>query len=268
MTGPARFRVWLEAMRLRTLPLASAGIIAGTALAAYRIDINWAIAGLTLFTALCLQILSNFANDLGDFSKGTDNDARQGPTRSLQSGAITARAMTIAVVITAAISLVSGIALLALTFGNIWKNPLAVVLLLIGLGGIGAAIKYTMGKSAFGYRGLGDLAVFIFFGIVAVFGTYLLQIKVVDLFILLPATAIGMFSVAVLNLNNMRDIENDRASGKKTLVVKIGLENAKSYHASLIILGWMMLAIYWFKHYETPVQLILFVPGIIFFKHL
>lgn len=226
----------LKAARLRTLPLSVAGIIVGSALAyrldAFRTDVFvWALVTTVLF-----QILSNFANDYGDGVKGTDNAQRVGPQRAVQSGSISAPQMKKIVLITAALSLLSAIALIYTAFGA--DNWLYVcVFLLLGLLCIAAAIKYTVGKSAYGYRGLGDVFVFVFFGLVSVLGSEFLYTQQFEPISLLPATAVGLLSVAVLNLNNMRDEANDRAAGKRTLVVLMGSNMAKYYHYYLVVLA-------------------------------
>lgn len=260
-------KAWVTAMRLRTLPLAAACIIMGTAIAARWLDINWTIFGLTMITALLLQILSNLANDFGDFSKGTDDKGRIGPTRAMQSGSITKSAMVRAIVITSVLSLISGLYLLYIAFGSL-TQPWSLVLLAIGVISIGAAINYTLGKRAYGYSGLGDVAVFIFFGVVAVGGTYLLQSKNLNWEIAMPAAAMGLLSVAVLNLNNLRDIENDEAHGKRTIPVKIGFENGKSYHGGLILIAWLLLTLWWMDNFKSNIELLFFLPAIIFVKHL
>ncbi len=227
---------WLSAFRLRTLPLAFSCIITGSALADKRGAFDLQIFILAIITTLFLQILSNLANDYGDAQKGTDNENRVGPTRAIQSGAITKNQMKKAIVFFVILSLISG---LFLVFSAFDTSSLPQVFLFIGLGilSIFAAIKYTAGKGAYGYKGLGDLFVFVFFGIVGVVGTYLLYAHQLRLNVFLPAITVGLFSSAVLNLNNMRDWENDSASGKNTVVVKIGLIKAKLYHQIIIWIG-------------------------------
>jgi 1,4-dihydroxy-2-naphthoate octaprenyltransferase len=200
---------------------------------------NWWIFGLTLLTTLLLQILSNFANDYGDAKKGTDNEDRIGPERAIQSGAISQKAMVYAIIVTSLLTLASGIILLFYAFGT-KIDIIFISFLIIGVLAIGAAIKYTVGKGAYGYAGLGDLFVFIFFGLVGVIGSFYLQSHRLGWELLLPATTIGCFSVAVLNLNNMRDIVNDKAVGKNTLVVKIGASKSKIYHYTLFIVAYLV----------------------------
>lgn len=231
---------WINAMRLRTLPLAISGILMGTALAELSgYESDKLITFLALLTAVLLQVLSNLANDYGDYMKGTDNNQRIGNMRALQSGAITPQSMLKAIWLFIILCLCSGVSLLF--FAAQGKITLSFILFFIlGLAAIGAAIKYTVGKNAYGYSGLGDVFVFIFFGPVAVYGVYLLQHHFSfnwqdDKLILLPSFTIGLLSAAVLNTNNIRDIENDAASGKKTIVVHLGVQQARVYHWALVV---------------------------------
>ena len=227
---------WLKAFRLRTLPLAFSSVITGTAVA---IDIgffDWVIFTLALMTTLFLQILSNLANDYGDAQKGTDNENRIGPERSIQSGAINVFQMKKAIVIFIFFSLCSGLALVLYSTRTIsFLYPL--LFITVGILSIIAAIKYTAGKGAYGYKGLGDLFVFLFFGLVGVLGTSFLYVHTVYFSALLPAISVGCFSAAVLNLNNMRDYENDKFCGKNTLVVRLGIKKSKKYHQIIIVFG-------------------------------
>jgi 1,4-dihydroxy-2-naphthoate octaprenyltransferase len=241
---------WIKAARLRTLPLASAGIVCGSLLAGKE-HFSWTVFGLLLSTALLLQVLSNLANDYGDFKKGTDNTNRKGEKRMVSSGAITPRAMLKGVIIFALMSFASGILLLRATLHSerAWW-----VFLGGGILAIIAAITYTMGKRAYGYSGFGDVAVFAFFGLAGVGGSYYLLSGDANPGILLPAAAVGFLSTGVLNLNNLRDHENDRNSGKNTLVVKMGFEKAKLYHTILlalpVILGFIFTALYYRSWYQ------------------
>lgn len=230
------FKDWLSAFRLRTLPLAFSSIITGSALAYQQDKFNWLIFTLALSTTLFLQVLSNLANDYGDAEKGTDNENRVGPERAIQSGAISKKQMKKGIVVFVMLSLVSG---LSLVFYATKKSPIwiPIVFISIGLLSIVAAIKYTAGKRAYGYKGLGDLFVFVFFGLVGVLGSFVLYGTQLELKHFSPAITIGLFSSAVLNLNNMRDWENDKASSKHTLVVKLGLNKAKKYHFTILIIG-------------------------------
>lgn len=199
---------------------------------------------LAIFTTVFLQVLSNLANDFGDFVKGTDNKERLGPERSMQSGAIDKASMKRAIIISALLSLLSGLALIYVSLEDeFWKSLL---FLLIGILAILSAIRYTIGTSAYGYSGWGDVFVFIFFGWVAVAGTYYLNTLRFDAFTLLPASTLGFFSSAVLNLNNLRDHKNDKDSGKRTLVVKMGFDLARYYHLLIILAGWSCFIYYLF----------------------
>lgn len=230
---------WIKAARLRTLPLSISGIITGSFLAKWRMDErgdfwNWQIFALALFVTLLYQVLSNYANDYGDGVKGTDEfrDA-QAEKRAVASGHITVNNMKSAVYILSFISFLATLALLYLSF---FPDYMKQFYLFIGLGiaSILAAIGYTIGKKPYGYLGLGDVMVFLFFGIVSVCGSYFLFTKTWSWDVLLPATAIGMMSMAVLNLNNMRDIISDEKSGKKTLALRLGFKGAMIYEIVLL----------------------------------
>jgi 1,4-dihydroxy-2-naphthoate octaprenyltransferase len=236
-----KMSAWIKAFRLRTLPLAVAGIVLGGMLS-FNQDLDWIVLSLALLTTVLLQILSNLANDYGDFKKGTDNEERVGPERALQSGVISEKQMKVALIINIILCLLTGIPLVLLAFEEL--NYLSLLFILLGVLGIFAAIKYTVGKKAFGYSGLGDVFVFLFFGLVAVMGTYYLLNKVLPLDIILPAIAVGTLSAAVLNLNNLRDHVNDKASNKNTLVVKLGFEKAKIYHYVLLIIPFVCASIF------------------------
>lgn len=234
---------WIEAARLRTLPLSVSGIIVGSMYAlAHPTDeiltptevFNWRLFGFAILTTLGLQILSNFANDYGDGIKGTDNEERVGPKRAIQSGVISPAAMRRAIIITAGLTFLSAMALIyyAFRYTNLFYT---LFFLVLGILAIASAIRYTVGNTAYGYRGYGDLFVFVFFGLVSTLGVNFLYSKQVDFELVLPAIAIGFLSVGVLNLNNMRDEASDRKSNKNTIVVKIGGAKAKKYHYFLII---------------------------------
>lgn len=230
----ATFQTWISAARLRTLPLSISGILVGSSIAVAQDDFHSVIFSLALATTLGLQILSNFANDYGDFVKGTDNDDRVGPQRTLQSGLITKDEMFWGMVATAVVTFLFAVALIYIAFGS--HNLLYLLLFLIlGIAAIAAAIKYTVGDSAYGYKGMGDLFVFLFFGVVGVYGCYFLYSLEWDWEVLLPSFTVGFLSAGVLNLNNMRDRNSDERAGKKTLVVKIGAAKAKKYHYMLIL---------------------------------
>jgi 1,4-dihydroxy-2-naphthoate octaprenyltransferase len=235
-------RPWIQAARLRTLPLSISGILVGSAYAYYQHTFEWIIFVLALCTTLSFQILSNFANDYGDGIKGTDAN-RIGEKRLVASGEITSAQMKKAIIINSVIAFVLAVALIYFAFGQ--ENFVySFTFLVLGMASIAAAIKYTVGNNAYGYSGFGDVFVFIFFGLVAVVGSNFLYSQSIDIKLFLPATAIGMLSTAVLNLNNMRDIENDRIANKNTLVVKFGLKWAKKYQHFLIIVPFLCLFVF------------------------
>lgn len=240
---------WIHAARLRTLPLSMSGIIMGSFIARWRIVNNggtwdWTIFAMAILVTLLYQILSNFANDYGDGIKGTDtlrvNEAEQ---RAVASGRITAAQMKKMVVLFAILSFIATVALLYLAF---FPDYLREFWIFSGLGiaCILAAIGYTVGKKPYGYLGLGDVFVFVFFGLVSVCGSYFLFTKTFDWDILIPATAVGMMSTAVLNLNNMRDIRSDAASGKKTLALRMGFKYAMVYEIVLLMLPLILILIF------------------------
>lgn len=258
---------WIQAARLRTLPLSVSGIIVGSFYAMSQALFNWNIVILALLTTLGFQVLSNFANDYGDGIKGTDNEDRVGPKRAIQSGVISPKEMKNALIITSLLTLVSAIALIYVAFKD--HNLLfSFIYLLLGILAIASAIRYTVGNSAYGYRGFGDLFVFIFFGLVSTLGIYFMFAKEMDWVLILPATSIGFLSVAVLNLNNMRDEESDRKSNKNTIVVKMGAENAKVYHYFLVISAMILIVEFsYFKDFtfDQYLYVIAFIPLL---KHL
>ena len=246
-------KIWLKAFRLRTLPLALSSAILGSFLAFARDGFRWYILVLALLTTLFLQILSNLANDYGDAMHGTDNEKRIGPQRITQSGLVTIRQMQLMILLFVFLALMSGSLLIFMGLHHLgWKTIL--VFFILGLSAIYAAIKYTIGKNPYGYIGLGDIFVFIYFGIVGVAGTYYLHINTFNPWVLLPASAIGLLSSGVLNLNNMRDIENDTRSGKRTLVVHIGSKAAKIYHLILISLSIIFSLIYTIVQFSSVFQ--------------
>lgn len=225
-------RAWLESLRLRTLPLACASVITGSALAFWQGHLRLSVAILALLTTALLQILSNLANDYGDAVKGSDTSTRIGPLRGMQKGAISQKQMRFALVITVALTIVSGVVLIAWSCQSL-KDILG--FLALGALAILAAIAYTVGKKPYGYIGLGDASVLIFFGWLGVLGSYYLQTQSFQPELLLPASGCGLLAVAVLNANNMRDIENDRQNGKFTLAVRLGAVGARYYHLLLLV---------------------------------
>jgi 1,4-dihydroxy-2-naphthoate polyprenyltransferase len=233
---------WIQAARLRTLPLSVSGIIVGSAYAYRQGFSDWRIVVLALLTTLGLQVLSNYANDYGDGVKGTDAN-RIGEKRLVAAGIISAKQMKRAVLITANITFILALGLIYIAFGK--ENfVLSLIFILLGISSIGAAIKYTVGKGAYGYSGFGDVFVFVFFGWVSVIGSNFLFTHSIDWKLFLPASSIGLLSVAVLNLNNMRDIENDTIAGKNTLVVKMGLNWAKKYQEACIAMASILFIVF------------------------
>lgn len=253
---------WIQAARLRTLPLSLSGIILGGFLAdSHELFDVW-IFVFSVLTTIGFQVLSNFANDYGDGVKGTDNDNRIGPERALQSGAISPKQMLTGIYITIALTLIVALVLIYISFG-VENFAYSVLFFFLGLASIAAAIKYTMGKNAYGYSGLGDVFVFLFFGLLSVVGSLFLYTKSVESTTFLPAFSIGFLSAAVLNLNNMRDRASDILSNKNTLVVKMGAQKAKQYHYSLLILAFISSLVYVISDCQTPFQflfVIAFVP--------
>src|SRR5688572_24882545 len=245
-------KIWLSAFRLRTLPLALSCIAMGGFLAASADAFRWDIFLLCILTTIFLQILSNLANDYGDSVHGADSIERKGPSRAVQSGAVSKDQMRIAVTIFVMLSLISGISLLLVSFGFEWKA----IFFFFGLGVlcILAAIAYTVGKKPYGYAGLGDLSVLIFFGLVGVMGSYYLFTKIVTPLEILPALSCGLFSMAVLNINNIRDIESDQKAGKFSIPVRIGRQKAIVYHWVLLTTGIFTALIYTAVNFNSEWQ--------------
>lgn len=266
-----KVKAWIGAMRLRTLPLAASCVLMGAAVSFY----DWSnvshpgwILGLTFLTTFLLQILSNLANDYGDFMHGTDNEDRVGPERAMQSGAITKSEMLFGLILTSVLTLISGLALLLISLGSAGLFGYALLFLCLGIGAIAAAIKYTAGKNPYGYRGLGDVFVFVFFGIVGVMGTAFLLTHMWTWSNLIPASTIGLLSCAVLNLNNMRDHVNDAASGKNTIVVRMGFDNARIYHAVIVLAASAMFAIWLIAGLRNSFEAFALAPTVILLGHL
>ncbi len=234
---------WIEAARVRTLPLSVSGIIVGCFYAMSQSVFNWKIFFFAITTTLLLQILSNFANDYGDGIKGTDNADRIGPKRAIQSGTITPTAMKRAIIFTSLLTMVSAATLVYYSFKDT-NFIFSLFFLTLGAIAVASAIRYTVGNTAYGYRGYGDVFVFVFFGLVSTLGVSFMFLKEVDSLLILPAAAIGFLSVGVLNLNNMRDEESDKKVGKNTIVVKIGGAKAKKYHYFLIVSAMILVLVF------------------------
>lgn len=238
-----KIKHWIEAFRLRTLLLSFSLIIMGSTIAYCEGDFNTVTFVMALLTTLFLQILSNIANDYGDAVSGADYAGRVGPARQVQSGAISRQEMKRAIYVFVILSLVSGVMLLMQCKAVLgWNGVLKMFLL--GVASIMAAICYTVGKKPYGYMGLGDVFVFVFFGLVGVEGSYVLYGGELSLWVLLPASSVGLLSMAVLNMNNMRDMVSDNRSGKKTIIVRHGIEWGKKYQTVLVIGAFVLMGIY------------------------
>lgn len=258
-------KAWIQAARLRTLPLSLSGIIVGTALAILEGRFELHIFILALLTTVGFQVTSNFANDYGDGVKGTDNEDRIGPARALQSGSITRKSLKTGIIISILISMAIALTLIYLAFG---QENLTYILVFFALGllSIWAAIKYTVGSNAYGYRGMGDLFVFLFFGLLGVLGSMFLYTKTLGWTSLLPAISIGLLCVAVLNLNNLRDMVSDKKHGKITMVVSMGFENGKRYHFLLIFGALICFSLFvWMENFDWRYSffMLAFVPLLI-----
>ena len=239
----ANAKSWINAARPRTLPLALSGIIMGCGLTWYVGSIHALVSVLAIITATLIQIFSNFANDYGDSQRGTDNQFRVGPIRTMQSGLISKKEMQKGMFVIGSLSLLFG---LGLVYFGTWHHSKTIFLIFIAFGILSllAAYFYTAGRKSYGYIGLGDLFVFLFFGILPVAGVFYLNANYLPDYIFLPAITIGLFSTGVLNLNNMRDIENDKNSGKITLPVRMGQKKSRIYHILMILGGWISAIIF------------------------
>lgn len=235
MTNNRKINAWIAAARPRTLPLALASIAMGGFLGAYQGSFSWIIFFLTVVTTIGLQVLSNLANDYGDSVHGADHRQRVGPARMVQSGLISLRQMKSAMILIGVFTFVCGVGLLIYSIG--FANPTFYIFLLLGLFSLGAAVNYTSGRRPYGYQGWGDISVLLFFGLVGVIGSNYLQTLSFRGLNLLPAFSCGLFAVAVLNINNIRDIESDRQAGKLSIPVRMGRPWAVKYHWLLLGTG-------------------------------
>lgn len=228
-----KLKMWWETARPKTLPLALASIFTGSALGywANPQGFNGLVMVLCLLTTILLQVLSNFANDYGDHQKGSDTEERIGPLRGIQKGAISAKELKWGLILMVMASFLSGSFLIGIAYEN-----LSDLFAFAGLGilAIVAAITYTVGVKPYGYMGLGDISVLVFFGLLGVGGTYYLQIHSIDSHIILPAIGFGLLASAVLNINNLRDIEQDAKASKNTLAVRLGAYKGRVYHCILL----------------------------------
>lgn len=260
-----KIKTLIEAARLRTLPLSISGILVGSGIAFAEGYFNPYIFILALVTTVGFQVLSNFANDYGDGVKGTDNADRVGPIRALQSGIISAKEMLLAMVVTTVITLLVALTLIYISFRG-EQLLISFLYFILGIAAVAAAIKYTVGQSAYGYHGYGDLFVFIFFGVVSVVGSYFLYAKDLEWDLLFPAISVGLLSVGVLNLNNIRDVKGDTKSNKNTMVVKLGIPMAKRYHFIIVITAMLSAVLFLvlnLQHWSNMIFLISFIPMIL-----
>jgi len=255
---------FIKAARLRTLPLSISGIILGGFLAMSDGLFNGVIFSLALITTIGFQVISNFANDYGDGVKGTDA-IRIGEERMVSSGKISPKQMKKAIMISVILTIIFALFLIYESFG-LSNFGYSLLFFILGIVSVVAAIKYTVGNLAYGYSGFGDVFVFLFFGLLSVLGSYFLFTKEIYFLLTLPAISIGLLSTAVLNLNNMRDYQNDKKSKKNTIVVKIGLKAAKRYHYSLLLLSFISAVSYVVLTFTKTVQfifLLAYIPLVI-----
>ena len=261
------FSIWISAMRLRTLPLSISGIILAACFAHYDGVFDWTVFLLAILTTISFQVLSNLANDYGDGVKGVDNSDRIGPERAIQTGRISPEELFNGIKFNVLISIGLACILIFNAFG-VKYFFLNLIFFILGIGSIIAAIKYTVGGGAYGYKGLGDVFVFVFFGLVSVIGCYVLFAKTVNHIVFLPAITIGLLSTGVLNLNNMRDRISDEKSNKITLAVKLGRKNALLYHNILIVTGIILSGLFGILYYVSPFNFIFSIAYIPLLMHL
>ena len=254
-----KVKYWIQAARIQTLPLSISGILVGSSFAYNINSFDNIIFFLSIITAISFQVLSNFANDYGDGILGTDNQ-RIGPDRVIASGKLSLKELKKGIVINVFISITFSYSLIKYSFKSDYF--LILIFLILSISSIVAAIKYTMGKSPYGYHGLGDIFVFIFFGYVSVFGSFFLQTKIINYELFILAAIIGFLCVGVLNLNNIRDIENDSAMNKKTIPTRIGFSNAKIYQTFLILFSIVLTALLTLK-FKPSYNYIFVVIGIL-----
>lgn len=257
----------MKSMRLRTLPLSLAGVILGVTLAADKTDVSPWTAALIFLTTVCLQILSNLSNELGDTLSGTDSADRQGPKYALGSGDMTIGDIKKLILMFIGLCVISGLAMIQVSFGSLFKTE-SICLEALGAAAIVGAMKYTLGKNPYGYRGLGDVSVFIFFGLVSVLGGYYVAARELPpLIMLLPASAIGCFSVGVLNVNNIRDMKTD-AVNRVTVAIKLGMKGARIYQTILVTLGWALILVFCAVYDFAPGHYIFIITLPLYIKHL
>jgi len=257
----------IKSMRLRTLPLSLAGVILGVMLAADKTDVSPWTAALIFLTTVCLQILSNLSNELGDTLSGTDSADRQGPKYALGSGDMTIGDIKKLILMFIGLCVISGLAMIQVSFGSLFKTE-SICLEALGAAAIVGAMKYTLGKNPYGYKGLGDVFVFIFFGLVSVLGGYYVAARELPpLIMLLPASAIGCFSVGVLNVNNIRDMKTD-AVNRVTVAIKLGMKGARIYQTILVTLGWALILVFCAVYDFAPGHFLFLITLPLYIKHL
>jgi 1,4-dihydroxy-2-naphthoate octaprenyltransferase len=248
-----KIKIWLQAFRLRTLPLALSNAVMGSFLALADGAFKWPVFLLSFSTITLIQILSNLANDYGDAISEKDTLQRVGPTRVTATGMVSKKEMKRMIILMTGLSIISGTFLIfcGLKIAQ-WKTVL--LFFVLGFAAVAAAIKYTVGKKPYGYKGFGDIFVFIFFGLIGVIGTYYLHANWFEISLIYPAATIGFLSTGVLNINNIRDIETDSKTGKKTLAVKHGARFAQNYHLALIAFAMLFAVFYTLTEYYSAYQ--------------
>lgn len=257
----------IKSMRLRTLPLSLSGVILGVTLAADKTDVSPWTAALIFLTTVCLQILTNLSNELGDTLSGTDSADRQGPKYALGSGDMTIGDIKKLILMFIGLCVIFGLAMIQVSFGSLFKTE-SICLEALGAAAIVGAMKYTLGKNPYGYRGLGDVFVFIFFGLVSVLGGYYVAARELpSLIMLLPASAIGCFSVGVLNVNNIRDMKTD-AVNRVTVAIKLGMKGARIYQTILVTLGWALILVFCTVYDFAPGHFLFIITLPLYIKHL
>ena len=263
----SKFSSAVRSMRLRTLPLSLSGVCLGMMLAASDYRVSWAVALFTILTTISLQILSNLSNELGDHLHGTDTQDRLGPSYGLMEGGLTVSEMKGLIAGAVVCCLVFGLLMIFFSFGTLFSLE-SICLMMLGAAAISAAMKYTLGRNPYGYQGLGDLFVFIFFGIVSVLGAYFVAAHIIPSWIfLLPACTIGFFSIGVLNVNNIRDMKTD-AENRVTVALKLGEKNARIYQTVLIVLGWLCMIAFCMLRFFDPWHYLFVLTLPLFIKHL
>lgn len=255
-------------MRLRTLPLSMAGVLLGILLAVANWKVDLWTAVLIVLTTVCLQILSNLSNELGDVQRGTDTAERQGPQYGLIGGGMSVGELKTLIGVFVGLCIVFGVAMTWRAFGTLWDLT-PILILMLGAAAIAAAMRYTLGPNPYGYRAKGDIYVFLFFGLVAVLGAYFVCTQGLGLHwkLLLPASAIGFFSVGVLNVNNIRDMKTD-AANRVTVAIRLGLRRSRIYQTALVGLGLACMVAYCLLCWPSPWHWLWLLSLPLFLRHL